>query len=186
MSRLSRDDWSQAALVVISERGVAGLAIEPLAAQLGTTKGSFYWHFSARDELVAAALELWEARSTTAVIERVEAAADTDPAASLRALFELAFDPTAMTGADVALLSHLNDERVRDAVERVTARRIDYICSLLRQTGVSPTAARRRALFAYSAFLGHVHLKRHTPDLVSAQMGSNQRYIDELLRILLA
>ena len=83
MSRLNRDDWSRAALAVISEQGVAGLAVEPLAAQLGTTKGSFYWHFTSRDELVGAALELWEQRSTTAVIEQVESA-DADPEASLR------------------------------------------------------------------------------------------------------
>jgi len=185
MSRLSREDWAKAALAVISERGVAGLAVEPLATQLGTTKGSFYWHFSARDELVTAALALWEVRSTTAVIEHVEAVGGS-PQDRLRTLFGLVFDPDALTGTDVALVSHSDEPGVGDAVERVTARRIDYIAKLLRQTGASPAAARRRALFAYSAFLGHLHLRRHTPEIVASHAGPSTRYLDEILRTLLA
>jgi AcrR family transcriptional regulator len=184
MSRLNRDDWSKAALSVIGEQGVAGLAVEPLAAQLGATKGSFYWHFKSRDELVGAALELWEQRSTTAVIEQVESA-DADPRSSLRTLFDLAFDEDALAGADVALLANHDDARVREAVERVTRRRIDYIADLLGRAGARPTGARRRAVFAYCAFLGHLQLRRHAPGFVREQTGEPAAHIDEVLRMLL-
>ena len=59
--RLTADDWAQAALDLISEQGVAAVAVEPLARRLGVTKGSFYWHFPSRDALLQAALERWEA-----------------------------------------------------------------------------------------------------------------------------
>lgn len=169
---------------MISEQGVAGLAVEPLAARLGTTKGSFYWHFSARDELVAAALDLWEQRSTTAVIEQIESA-DSDPETSLRALFVLAFDEDALTVADTALLANHQDARVREAVERVTRRRIDYMTDLLQRTGHDPTSARRRAVFAYCAFLGHLQLRRHAHGFVKEQTGEPAGHVDEVLTMLL-
>ena len=37
--RLSAEDWAQAALDLISEQGVASVAVEPLARRLGVTKG---------------------------------------------------------------------------------------------------------------------------------------------------
>ena len=56
-SRLSAEDWAQAALDLIAEQGVGAVAVEPLARRLGVTKGSFYWHFPSRDALLQAALE---------------------------------------------------------------------------------------------------------------------------------
>ena len=50
--RLSREAWAAAGLRALTDGGVAAVAVEPLAASLGTTKGSFYWHFSDREELV--------------------------------------------------------------------------------------------------------------------------------------
>jgi AcrR family transcriptional regulator len=183
-ARLTREDWAVAALDAISRQGVSGVAVEPLAARLGATKGSFYWHFAARDELVAAALEIWETRSTADVIDRVEALGGSAED-RLRQLMALVFDPQALTGADVALMAHLTDPEVRRVVERVSSARIDYIIRLLRQAGLTPAVARRRAVFAYSAFLGHLQLIRHTPELVHELVGPTQRYVDEVLRALL-
>lgn len=36
------------------------VAVDRLAKELGATRGSFYWHFRDRDDLIEAALELWE------------------------------------------------------------------------------------------------------------------------------
>ena len=48
---LSANDWAEAALSAIAARGIEGVAIEPLARELGVTKGSFYWHFANRNAL---------------------------------------------------------------------------------------------------------------------------------------
>ena len=61
--RLSPQDWIDAALAAIAAGGLAAVAVEPLAARLGTTKGSFYWHFASRDALLKAALANWEQQS---------------------------------------------------------------------------------------------------------------------------
>lgn len=165
--------------------GVSAISVEPLAARLGATKGSFYWHFSARGELVVAALALWEERSTTDVIAELEATGE-PPRIRLSLLFRRAFDPETLTGADVSLLSHAGDPPVRDALNRVTAKRIRYVAALLREGGLPARTARRRAVFAYSAFLGHLHLRHSTPALLRSSVGSVSRYADEVITALLA
>ena len=59
-TKLSADDWEREALILIAEKGVQGLAVEPLARRMGITKGSFYWHFSSRDALLEQTLARWE------------------------------------------------------------------------------------------------------------------------------
>src|SRR6266571_4302142 len=51
-TRLSQDDWVDAAVQVLLHEGPDGVAVQPLARRLKTTKGSFYWHFSSREELL--------------------------------------------------------------------------------------------------------------------------------------
>ena len=50
--RLGREDWLAAALEVLKSEGVGKVNIVRIARDLGVTSGSFYWHFSVRDELV--------------------------------------------------------------------------------------------------------------------------------------
>ena len=184
MSRLSRDDWAIAALAALASGGLSAVAVEPLAARLGATKGSFYWHFKARHELIQAALDLWEQRSTADVIKDLEEL-DRSPETRLRALFARVFEPEALTGADMALLAHSQEPPVREALQRVTQERIDYVALLLEQCGLPTSVARRRAVFAYSAFLGHLQLRHSASDLLRHSVGSFDRYADELVATLL-
>ncbi len=45
-SRLSVDDWLEAATQILVDDGIDALKISRLSARLGVTKGSFYWHFT--------------------------------------------------------------------------------------------------------------------------------------------
>ena len=74
--RLTRDDWITAALGAIADGGLAAVGVEPLAARLGATKGSFYWHFENRDALIEAAIGCWEKETTTDVVAEITAARD--------------------------------------------------------------------------------------------------------------
>jgi AcrR family transcriptional regulator len=55
----SRDDWVETAWDTLGEAGVDGVRVEALARKLGVTKGSFYWHFKNRQDLIDALLERW-------------------------------------------------------------------------------------------------------------------------------
>jgi CubicO group peptidase (beta-lactamase class C family) len=58
--RLGREDWLRAARLALLHRGSDGVRVEVLARDLGVTKGSFYWHFRDRADLLEALLAEWE------------------------------------------------------------------------------------------------------------------------------
>lgn len=57
--QLDRDAWVLAATDVLADEGIAGLRVEVLAKRLKVTKGSFYWHFQDRRDLLMAVLQTW-------------------------------------------------------------------------------------------------------------------------------
>lgn len=57
--QLDRDAWVLGAIEVLAEEGIAGLRVEVLAKRLKVTKGSFYWHFQDRRDLLMAVLQMW-------------------------------------------------------------------------------------------------------------------------------
>ncbi len=59
------------------------MAVDRLTKVVGATRGSFYWHFKDRDELVEAALALWEREYTTELIPLAEAVPDPQAPAAL-------------------------------------------------------------------------------------------------------
>ncbi|WP_068639375.1 TetR/AcrR family transcriptional regulator [Thauera butanivorans] len=58
--QLDRQSWVNAAIEVMAEEGIAGLRVEVLAKRLKVTKGSFYWHFNDRRDLLLAILQHWK------------------------------------------------------------------------------------------------------------------------------
>ena len=62
--RLSRDDCLRAALRLCTS-GIDQVKIAPLAADMGVTTGSFYWHFKNRRELLEVLLDYWGRDSMT-------------------------------------------------------------------------------------------------------------------------
>jgi len=180
--RLTADDWVTAALAALGEGGVDAVAVEPLAARLGATKGSFYWHFKDRDALAKAALELWERQQTDAVIS--DLARISDPVARLRALFDLVLThPGDEEDPVVALFRDASNPRVAEALERVTQRRIDYITAQLVEAGTERPEAQRRAVVAYAAYVGWWQLRTVVPS--ATPRGSQARPYAKLLEALL-
>jgi len=60
-STLHPDDWLKAALTRLAGHGIDSVRVEALARDLGVSKGSFYWHFHDRGDLLDRMLSLWEA-----------------------------------------------------------------------------------------------------------------------------
>jgi AcrR family transcriptional regulator len=179
--RLGRADWAKAALHAIRDGGVGAVVVEGLAERLGATKGSFYWHFRDRDELLEAALERWEQQSTGDVIERLHAIED--PAARLRRLFELAFGEHPAGEVNVALLADAANPLVAPVLRRVTQRRLDFLTTAFADLGLAPETAAHHALLAYTAYVGYFELRRAAPSATPS--GPRARaYLDHLLRVI--
>ena len=159
-SRLSAADWDAAALDALADDGLAGVAIEPLTRRLGVTKGSFYWHFADRDALLRAALRRWENSYTERVIARL---ADVRNARErLRRLIGSVGAGGRSDRIHIALAA-ARHPLVREAVARVTRRRLAYLESCYVDLGRPPREARRSALHAYTAYVGLVHLRLEAP-----------------------
>jgi AcrR family transcriptional regulator len=68
---LNRDDWLKAARLALLTGGVEAVRVEKLARNLRVTKGSFYWHFKDREELLALLLREWEEELLKDIIPRL-------------------------------------------------------------------------------------------------------------------
>jgi AcrR family transcriptional regulator len=177
-ARLSADDWETAALEALAERGLSGVAIEPLARRLGVTKGSFYWHYDDREALLAAALSHWERSHTERVIDSL--AEVRDPRERLSRLIGRVLAGGRSDRIHLALATATHP-LVREALARVTHRRIAYLESCYRELGQQPREARRSALLAYAAYVGFVHLRLEAPDELPSRAAS-AAYVEDLVR----
>ncbi|WP_161966151.1 TetR/AcrR family transcriptional regulator [Steroidobacter cummioxidans] len=65
--RKSREDWIAAARKVLVTSGVDSVKVDRLANDLRATRGSFYWHFADRDDLLNALLHDWEVNNYVAI-----------------------------------------------------------------------------------------------------------------------
>lgn len=166
--KLDRQAWIAAALGALAEGGVEQVRVERLAARLKVTKGSFYWHFRDRGDLLAAMLEAWQAEATGDIIARVEARGG-DAAARLTALFS--FVVRSDGRLDMAVRDWAGrDEAARLAQAAVDARRVGYVEDLFRQLGFSETGAAARARFAYQALIGQFRMGGGTVEQRIADM----------------
>jgi AcrR family transcriptional regulator len=68
---LDRNDWLKAARMALLRGGVEAVRVEKLARNLQVTKGSFYWHFTDREELLETLLREWEEELLQDIIPRL-------------------------------------------------------------------------------------------------------------------
>ena len=130
---LTASDWAEAALQLVAEAGLGALTISALASRLGVTKGSFYWHFKGRPELLSAALTRWEQRATTENIKGLDAIPDYRQRLSM--MLEAAAQPPRARSLYAALAEAAEDPLVRQVLNRVAAARIEYLERCYRNLG---------------------------------------------------
>lgn len=163
---LTPADWAVVAFRAIARGGVDAVAVEPLAAELGTTKGSFYWHFKNRDALIDAALDEWERRLTNDVIARLDR--EPDPALRLKNLFAAAFElGSTERSAEIALLANPDHPVAGRRLRQVARRRIDYMAHQLELLGWDPAGALDRAVLLSYLYIGYLQSAHVMPDVIS-------------------
>lgn len=153
--KMSREEWIVAAFELISTDGFEAIRVEPLAARLGVTKGSFYHHFDNRRSLHLAMLDAWEQRGTTEIIDDVEHTTD-DSHERIRQLAHrtVMVDSEADAVENAIRAWAARDEVAAEAAMRVDQRRLDYTAALLRDIGIPAPLARRRAKLFYRVLIG--------------------------------
>lgn len=150
MENHSRETWIDAAYVQFNRGGLASIKIESLSRDLYASKGSFYWHFDNRGDLVAAVIARWEKSETDQIIELAET--DQDPHERLVTVFTVVGERMYERGGERTLFSEAEAEGVLDAVARVSDRRIGYVAGILEEIGVPDP--QERAALAVGAVIG--------------------------------
>ncbi|MDP1642653.1 MAG: TetR/AcrR family transcriptional regulator [Phenylobacterium sp.] len=158
--RLGAEDWLRAGLQALARSGPSALRAEALARDLGTTKGSFYWHFKDLPHYLDRLIQFWEERAFEGVVARLDA--DLPPRGRLEQLCLLAVglrDPDYGGAAlEPALRAWaLSDTNVAEAVARMDARRVAYLGDLCRAAGIDTSTA---PAMLYALYVGLETLDR--------------------------
>jgi AcrR family transcriptional regulator len=154
-TKATRADWLRAALDVFTSSGVEHVKVQPLAAQLGVGRASFYWYFTDRAALLDELQQVWAGTNTASILDRSARPADTITAAVL-GLFECWADPDLFDHRlEFAVREWARrDDAVRGRLERADARRIEAIAELHRRYGDTDDVATVRARVQYHSQIG--------------------------------
>jgi AcrR family transcriptional regulator len=71
--RLGRNDWLAMALELLSEYGGAEISVRDICRRMGTSTGSFYWHFSDLRDFTHSLVKYWVDTLTASPINEVKA-----------------------------------------------------------------------------------------------------------------
>ena len=149
---LTKKDWIDAGWILMANKGVAAVKVEVLARQLEVSKGSFYWHFKNRKDLLEGILQRWE-NETLWLIEESQKESTTQK--QLIKLFALAEELCNLPDPETAIFIWANQEpAVQKRVRIVETKRVDYLNQLLQDYGFRETEARHKAEIGYFAFMG--------------------------------
>ena len=171
-TRTPPNRWIEAGLHALAVGGPDAVRIEPLAEELGVTKGGFYRHFDDRNALLEGMLDTWERITVDQVIERVEREGG-DARAKLSRLFGLpAVQGRQLLKVELAIRDWARrDSAVAKRVRRIDNRRMEYMRSLFGVFCADEEEIEVRCMLAFSMFIGsHFigadHPSRSRPDVL--------------------
>ena len=158
--RGSAEVWLDAAYDMLVEGGVESVKVMPLAARLGLSRTSFYWHFPDREALLAGLIARWQSQNTANLIARTQAQAATVAEAMLNvtdcwitpALFDSRMEFAIRTWA-------LTDSKLAEVLRGVDETRIQALTALFERFSFPPLEARLRAQTVYLTQVGYIAMR---------------------------
>ena len=151
-TQLTPTDWIAAATEVLVHKSIDSVRVDVLAKELHVTRGSFYWHFEDREDLLRRVLMGWQEAQTEQIIARHQREG-VKAEALIVELVELPFHGrAAMKGSSVELAIRAwarRDDAARMVVDEVDSKRLAYIEECFTSLGFSSKAARARAFTLY-------------------------------------
>ncbi|AWK85226.1 TetR/AcrR family transcriptional regulator [Azospirillum thermophilum] len=152
---MNRESWLTAAFSALAEGGVDQVRVELLAKKLKVTKGSFYWHFRDRTDLMAALLDQWKQGRIAAIKEQTRLDGH-EPAQRLHDLLAL-YNGANPRGLAIELAVRDWARRAPEAaavVAEVDQERLRCVADLFIALGLPQQEASARAFLFYSFAFG--------------------------------
>lgn len=180
---LTPEAWIDAATQVLVDSGIDHVRVDVLAQELGVTRGSFYWHFRDREDLLRRVLQAWSERATELLTARLASAHAADPQAQMRDVISLPFrGRAALKAARIELAIRAwarRDEMARAAVDDADASRLAYHVQLFGQLGFATEEARARAFILYGYEVAESLLHRQGS---AAERQQRAAFVEKLLK----
>ena len=175
---LNREDWIRAGGIFLADKDISSLKVEVLAKELNLSKGSFYWHFKDRADLLGAILEYWREATDWLIIE---ASKELDAKKRLIKLFSLIDELGASNSPEQAILLWTKqDENVARIVKTVEEKRLKFLFQVFLDYGFSTKIAKARAETSYLAFLGYLSRAHRDINYQQDFLSFSQELIDLL------
>jgi AcrR family transcriptional regulator len=166
---LSVEAWVAAANDLLVSENIRGVQIPALCRKLKVTKGSFYWHFSGREDLLRALLDSWRRRMTLNIYSKL-GRISTGATSTLRALLALPRKRFSAAGAAIEMSIRdwgRREKFAHEALREVDAIRLRSFEQSFQSLGFSPREARIRGYIAYVIMMGDSILKETLADQVA-------------------
>ena len=142
---VSKREWFESALRMMSDIGLTGTTVERLAEALGTSRSGFYWHFENKDDLLNQLLEYW-AQELTEVVTENEAFLALAPKDRLIKTAETILERD-LTRYEIAIRHWaLQNKRAARVVKRVTTARLEYLRRTFSELGFTGDDLEMRAM----------------------------------------
>lgn len=152
--QLTTHDWLDHALQVLAQQGLAAVAVEPLAKSLGVTKGSFYWHFSNRQQLISELLKFWQEIEQDYLQRLLQDLQH--PEALFKQALTLLLEDDTNKGVFLAISNQQDNEEARRYYVAAVERRHHLFKKILKAAGFSSKKAELQASQLYVAYLGMI------------------------------
>jgi len=139
---LNREDWILAAWEILGDGSLEEIKVKRLATKLGVTRGSFYWHFKNRQELIEALVDRWFAvlgvrEATMRDLEGMD-----DPEVKLWTVMQNVI-LRINAGQTIAFRLHTHkDQKLRQRIKTEDDRRDEHFASLFQELGHTPNKAK--------------------------------------------
>ena len=159
---VSEADWLKLGIVRFASGGVDALKVEQMAKDLGCSKSSFYWYFKSRDVYIERLLSHWFDIGTTNFIEM---ASQIEPVeVRFRSLLHAVFSQRNGKDFMFYLRQYIQQEpKYASILASIETTRIDYLASVLRDSGASPEDANAKAQIIYDTYVGWYERHKYTP-----------------------
>jgi AcrR family transcriptional regulator len=168
---LSVDDWIAAANDLLVSENIRGVRISALCMKLRVTKGSFYWHFSNRKDLLRALLDSWQRRMTLNIANKLGRLTN-GARSTLRALLTLPRKTFSARGAAVEMSVRYwgrREKLAHDALKEVDKIRLSSFEQSFQRLGFPAREARLRGYVAYAIMMGDSILKETLREEVATE-----------------
>lgn len=186
-----REELARCALELFAASGIHRVTLDDVAAQAGVTKGSFYWHYRSKKELILAAAALYYRDWHEMARKSISSAAT--PLDQIRAVWRISvdmclFDSTKRVFSTEVFALALHDEEVRESWSQFYVSVRDLFTTLVQAAAhageIRTSDPQATADWMLSTFEGIKHRASFQPQMCTRKQ--RDALVDGFLRILKA